>query len=154
MENASKALLIAGAILIAIILIAMGVRVINSTQGTTEATQSTMQSTEVTMFNNKFLGYMGANKSKAQAVALLNAVIANNSVNTAHQLGVKIQNVSYRQAGGTQSIDGTTGLVVTNINSLKTCINMLSVTTINVFRIEAQKYEEGYLTEILIYGIN
>ena len=79
MENASKALLIAGSILVVILLIAMGVRVLNSTSGTTDATEQAMQSTEVAMFNNKFLSYIGHNKSKSEILALLNTMISSNA---------------------------------------------------------------------------
>lgn len=95
MENASKALLIAGSILIVILLIAMGVRVFNSTQGTTDSVEGTMQTTEVAMFNNKFMQYIGNNKSKNDALNLVNMLIANNSTNSL-KIGVtyKIQNVN------------------------------------------------------------
>ena len=81
MENASKALLIAGAILIAILLIAMGMKVFTSTSGTTDSVEGTMNATEIAMFNNKFLAYTGYPKTKSDIKALLNIVIANNSIN-------------------------------------------------------------------------
>ena len=84
MENASKALLIAGSVLIVILLIAVGVRVFNSTQGTTDSVETTMNSTEIATFNNKFTAYAGENKSAAQAKALANVVIANNATNATH----------------------------------------------------------------------
>ena len=79
MENASKALLIAASILIAIILIAFAVKTINSTSGTQESLEQTMTAAEVTMFNNKFTKYLGDNKSPAEARALVNEVIAYNA---------------------------------------------------------------------------
>lgn len=79
MENASKALLIAGSILIAILLIAVGMKVFNSTSGTTDSVETTMSAAELTMFNKKFLSYVGANKSKAQVVSLLNTIISHNA---------------------------------------------------------------------------
>ena len=108
MENASKALLIAGAILVAILLIAMGVRVFNSTQGTTEATQTTMKSTEVAMFNNKFLGYVGENKSRAQVISLINLVISSNATNSLHE--VKINNVKPTGVSGYEENNYTIGV--------------------------------------------
>ena len=79
MENASKALLIAGSVLIAILLIALGVRIINSTQGTTDAAEGTMQSTEVAMFNNKFTQHIGSNKNYSQVMALVDLISITNS---------------------------------------------------------------------------
>lgn len=84
MENASKALIIAGSILVVIILIALGVRVINSTSGTTDSVEGSMQSTELATFNNKFAAYAGSRKSAAQVKALANIVIANNATNPTH----------------------------------------------------------------------
>lgn len=87
MENASKALLIAGSILVVILLIAMGVRVFNSTSGTTDSVEGTMQTTEATMFNNKFTQYVGT-KSATQARSLINMVISNNATNTNHTVTI------------------------------------------------------------------
>lgn len=88
MENASKALLIAGSILIVILIIAMGVRIFTSTTGTTDATEITMKTTEVSMFNNKFAAYQGSNKTRAQVMALVNVAIANNATDGVHQVTI------------------------------------------------------------------
>lgn len=79
MENATKALLIAGSVLIAILLIAMGIRIFSSTNGTTEATKTTMDATSVAMFNSNFTQYLGTNKSKSDVIQLVNKVIAVNA---------------------------------------------------------------------------
>lgn len=94
MENASKALLIAASVLIAILLIAMGVRVFTSTQGTVDSVDGTMQSTEITTFNNKFLAYVGSNKSAAQVKSLANVIIANNATNSAYTVSLNTKNTS------------------------------------------------------------
>ena len=78
MENASKALIIAGSILIAILLIAFGVHTFNSTRGASEGVETTMNATEISSFNNKFLKYVGTNKNRGQALALINEVISHN----------------------------------------------------------------------------
>ena len=88
MENASKALLIAASILIVILLIALGMRVFNSTRGSTDSVETTMATTEMTTFNTKFTTYLGANKSKSEVIKLLNEVIANNAINTSHQVKI------------------------------------------------------------------
>ena len=53
MENASKALIIAGAILLAILLISLGIMIFNQASNT--VSNSGMTEAEVTSFNNKFL---------------------------------------------------------------------------------------------------
>ena len=60
MENASKALIIAGAILLAILLISLGIMIFNQAQDT--VTNSGMTEAELTSFNNKFVKYEGKQK--------------------------------------------------------------------------------------------
>ena len=79
MENASKALLIAGSVLIAIVLIAVGMRILNSTSGTTDSLETTMNATEIAMFNNKFIGYAGQNIPASKVRSLVNTTIASNA---------------------------------------------------------------------------
>lgn len=92
MENASKALLISASILIVILLIAMGVKVFNSTSGTTDQVEGTMSSTEITQFNSKFTAYIGSGKTAAQVKALANVVIANNATNPTHKVEINGEN--------------------------------------------------------------
>ena len=82
MENATKALLIAGSILVVILLIAMGLRIFNTTNGTVESAKATMNSTEITMFNNQILPYIGNNKRKNDILNMINKVNAINQTNT------------------------------------------------------------------------
>ena len=84
MENASKALIIAGAVLVALLVIAVGTRVFYSTTGATDQVSSSMSTTEISTFNNQFLAFVGANKSMGQVIALLNAIIVNNSKDLNH----------------------------------------------------------------------
>ena len=58
MENATKALLIAGSVLVAILLIAMGMKIFNSTSETTQQSQATMDATAITTFNTQFTGFL------------------------------------------------------------------------------------------------
>ena len=76
MENASKALIIAGAILLAILLISLGIMVFTQAQGTVE--NSGMSQAEITTFNNKFIKYEGIKKGSV-VKTLINEVIANNA---------------------------------------------------------------------------
>ncbi len=97
MENATKALLLAGSVLIAILLIAFGIKIFSSTHGTVESTQTTMNTASATAFNNKFLPYIGKKRSKQQVLALVNAVIANNAVSSEHKIAIygNVANVIY-----------------------------------------------------------
>ena len=76
MENASKALIIAGAILLAILLISLGIIVFTQAQDTISS--SGMSQAEVQTFNNQFLKYEGSQKgtlvkSMVQEVLAVNA---------------------------------------------------------------------------------
>jgi len=93
MENATKALLIAASVLIVILLIAFGMRIFNSTSGTGEQVEGVMQTTEVTMFNNKFMSYIGTGKSKNDVISLLNLVSASNATSN-RTISVDISNIN------------------------------------------------------------
>ena len=78
MENASKALLIAGAILIAILLIAIGMMVFNSAKGVIDTSTSNMSDTEKTAFNKQFTVYDGV-QSGSNVKELITKINTNNS---------------------------------------------------------------------------
>lgn len=77
MENASKALIIAGAILLSILLISLGIMIYNQAQDTVN--NSGMTEAQITSFNNKFLKYEGTAQKGSVVKSLINEVIATNS---------------------------------------------------------------------------
>lgn len=76
MENASKALIIAGAILLAILIISLGILIFNQAQDTVGSVN--MDEQEIMAFNNKFTQYEGEMVRGSQVNALAQAVLANN----------------------------------------------------------------------------
>lgn len=78
MENASKALLIAAAIIIAVVLISLGVMVLSNGSNLVKD-NSDMSEVEITGFNSKFDKYFGTNVRGANVNSLINAVNTNNS---------------------------------------------------------------------------
>ena len=76
MENASKALIIAGAILLSILLISLGIFVFTQAQDTLGSINLDEQ--EVLAFNNKFLAYEGTIRG-SQLKQLFNVVDSNNA---------------------------------------------------------------------------
>ncbi|MGN1296899.1 MAG: hypothetical protein ACI4VH_00460 [Clostridia bacterium] len=76
MENASKALIIAGAILLAILLISLGIMIFNQAQ--TVVNGSGMTEAEITTFNSKFQKYEGSQKGSV-VKSLINDILAVNS---------------------------------------------------------------------------
>ena len=76
MENATKALLIAAAILVAIIIISLGLSVVR--QGQEAVNNADMSEAQIEAFNSKFKSYEGTNVSTANVNALLSAVLSHN----------------------------------------------------------------------------
>lgn len=99
MENATKALLIAAAVLIVIVLIALGVRLLNSSKETSDQIDSTSEAlssktsdlkdsttsslqilsmNEIERFNHQFTQYFGNNVSGVRAKQLVDRIVQNN----------------------------------------------------------------------------
>ena len=76
MENASKALIIAAAILIAILLISIGVYVVGIAND--QINNSGMSDIEITTFNQKFTKYQG-NQKGSTIRTMIQEVMANNN---------------------------------------------------------------------------
>ena len=77
MENATKALLIAAAILIAIVLISLGVYVLNRGESTVKDAARNMDQTQIMAINSKFTSYEGTIRG-SQVNALAQTVITHN----------------------------------------------------------------------------
>ena len=92
MENASKALIIAGAILIAIVLIAVGVLVVNNMNEPVEQGVEGMTDQAKQIFNRKFESYQGTQNAN-NVRALLSAIRASNASDTQiHEVTVTYKN--------------------------------------------------------------
>ncbi len=76
MENASKALIIAGAILLAILIISLGIMIYNQASGV--VTTNSMSEVDIATFNQKFTQYCGNNIRGAQVNSLLSQIETNN----------------------------------------------------------------------------
>ena len=76
MENATKALLIAAAILVAIIIISIGIAVVN--KGQEAVSDADLSEAQMEAFNAKFKAYEGSNVSTADVNALCSKVISHN----------------------------------------------------------------------------
>ena len=88
MENASKALIIAGAILLAILIITLGIVIYQQASGVIN--NSSMTQVEITQFNTQFTQYQG--KQRGSVVkSLFNTVLANNVSQDSADRQVKIE---------------------------------------------------------------
>jgi len=77
MENASKALIIAGAILLAILLISLGIFIFTGAQDTAKNAGG-LESQEAATFNASILKYEGTGKTASDIRSMKNEVIAAN----------------------------------------------------------------------------
>lgn len=91
MENASKALIIVGAVLIAILLIGFGVMIMNNS--TSQVDTSVLNSQAAQAHNNQFTNYTGDKITYQQVKTLMNNIISNNvtgaTADTPQQVYVK-----------------------------------------------------------------
>lgn len=132
MENASKALIIAGAILISIVLIAVGVMVVSAANAPVETAGSKMSDIDKQIFNRDYTAYIGEKKSGSKVVSLLQAIQANNS-NEETKAEIK---VSYDNEQGK-----------TDANDIATIINKIK--SGKYYKVEAN-YEDGIIDTITI----
>ena len=117
MENASKALIIAGAILLAILLISLGIFVFTQAQDTLGTINLDEQ--EVMAFNNKLIPYQGSIRG-SQLKQLFEVVKSNNASATAEgaaekQITISGVTESQIKSGATYNVsmerDNTTALI-------------------------------------------
>ena len=140
MENASKALLIAGAILLAILLISFGIIVIR--QGSGIINNSGMSEAEVKIFNEQFAKYEGENVKGNMVKSLIQEINASNSNENNIEYQVKIEKdekITVEKAkgeGNRQAYTYTTNLIK-NADSYKvTVTDYASDGRVNQIKIE------------------
>ena len=80
MENASKALIIAGAILLSILLISLGIMVYNNAKNTIGSANLNKQ--EIETFNSQWDSYVGQRKTASEVRSMVQAMIASNAAET------------------------------------------------------------------------
>ena len=119
MENASKALIIAGGVLIVILVLTL-FAYINTKMGPgTHNLYSRLEDHDITEFNQKFLNYDGNKNLKIQdVVTLINtANNANKNNNIGAQVSVLVNNASYLD----KSTDALNELLMNNADKTYTC---------------------------------
>lgn len=98
MENASKALIIAGAILLSILLISLGIYIF--TQAQTVVNGSGMTQAEVKSFNEQFLKYEGTKKG-SEVKSLVQEVNVNNKQDESLERQIEIDSTIVTASGTT-----------------------------------------------------
>ena len=105
MENASKALIIAGAILLSILIIAIGMYIYNSSQNSINEAGSQISAQEVQSFNQTWEMYEGK-QSGANVRTLISKMAANANAN--RKEATKLLDLEY------EATSGITNFVITN----------------------------------------
>jgi hypothetical protein len=142
MENASKALIIAGAILISILLISVGIMVFNSINQPLEEAKGQGSSQAAQIFNSRFTKYEGR-QSAANARTLIQEINASNAVND-RQVHLFGQGSTNKAESFPEGKDGSVGAgsYTTTVNSSKYYNVTIAYGT--------KPSDKGYITEVLI----
>ena len=137
MENASKALIIAGAILLAILLISLGIMIFSQAQDTVN--NSGMSQAEISAFNNQFLKYERDKVKGSEVKALINEVISSNSDEN-HKSSKALVKVTI----------GSTTVTNTDNNGATAADATKGVKSNKIYKVEMKAYSAGRVSEILI----
>ena len=122
MENASKALLMAGGILIGVLILALMVTLFISSQDITKSYEETKQSEAVQQFNVNFTKYIGQNLTIHQVVTICNFAIEN---------GIKKENISEFKTKDNISNDEAKYTLTINSYSDEGYVNSISFSKVN-----------------------
>lgn len=144
MENATKALIIAGAVLISILLISVGIMVFNAANDPLNQARNSSEQQAIQMFNESFSSYLGENKSAQEARSLISTVIASNQKNE-QKVTVKLDSevIVKGESGETEETEGGSGSATTGILS--------KIKTNKKYNITDSGYsDKGYINEITI----
>lgn len=143
MDNASKALIIAGAILIAVMLVSLGVMLYNTAAGVAEGTIGTVEALGVEGFNAQFNQYMGERQRASVAQGLIDKVIANNA-NGDTTISVTLVKGGALSKGATK----------TSTEAGLTAMRNLITTKNTVYKIEVDDYDtSGTINSLKITGV-
>ncbi len=110
MENATKALLIAAAVLVAILIISLGLVVYNMAEETVK-NNSSLSAQEIQAFNDQFTQYEGENVRGTRVNSLLKTALNNNITQQQEGNNGKIVSITGK-SGCTVSIDLTNKTMV------------------------------------------
>lgn len=128
MENASKALIIAGAILLSILLISLGIMIFGQAQDTIG--NSGMSKAEISTYNSQFTKYEGDSVKGSEVKSLIQEANASNASDSSEGTGRSV----------TVTVDGNATTTTSGINTAKR------------YKVEcgAPDTKTGYITTITI----
>ena len=128
MENASKALIIAGAILLAILLISLGIYIFSQAQDTVN--NSGMSQAQAAAFNNQFIKYEGTRKGSV-VKSLINEVRASNADDNNSNRKVSVQgggNSAYTEEPVSSGVEASKSYTIKIEEYKNGCVSKISIT--------------------------
>ena len=136
MENASRALLIAAAVLVAILIISFGLVIYN--KSTTATDSADLTATQIQAQNEKFAKYEGENQRGSVVNALLGTVVSHN---TSIESGDNVKAVEVKLDGKTivaktdtyisKKVDAKEFYNICVIRGSDGCVSTIQITTVN-----------------------
>lgn len=147
MENASKALLIAGAILICILLIAIGMYIYQQADSVIKSAADNMSQQDKDAYNSKVKPYMGDVKKGSQVKALIDTVISQNDGN----VGESGKFISIKVDG---TITGVKDDLVSALNSACDAANFYKGGENSQEKVDAAKVQMRKLQSAIASGKN
>ena len=132
MENATKALLIAAAVLVAILIISLGLVVYNMASETVN-NSANLSEYEIQSFNEKFTKYAVDNKSGSDVNAMLKTVFNHNLAQGESSTQVKVTGDANLDKSATSYEKVPTGSrydVVVNVDPNSKMVNSITVTKV------------------------
>ena len=156
MENATKALLIAAAVLVAILIISLGLVVYNMASETINSVNFSGQ--EVTAFNDQFTQYEGENVRGSEVNAMLKTVLSSNmksrseGLNSTDANAAKFVSVNVADQGRGASV-GSASAITLALNA--TSLGGVQASTSQLYDVQVQYHPTtGFVTNILINNAN
>ena len=148
MENASKALIIAGAILLSILLISMGIIVYRNASSTINSAD--MSETETQTFNGKFTPYLGTNVTANQVYSLCESVQTSNQTEKTNgtKRYVKVTIVENTGKGVAGKSYGVTGANTADTDEGLKSKNVTKLPSSQTYNVEVKTYNGSTIQEI------
>lgn len=149
MENASKALIIAGAILLSILLISMGIIVYRNASSTINSAAD-MSETEIQTFNGKFTPYLGTNISANQVYSLCESVQTHNQTEKTNgtKRYIKVSITADTNKGIAATSYGVSGANVAD-GDVKS-VNVTKLPSSQTYTVTASVYNGSIIQEITV----
>ncbi len=130
MENASKALIIAGAILLSILIIGLGMMIYNQAMSAVEDTGLDAQ--RISTYNSEFDAYIGDNKRGTDVRSLINIIKSHNSAEDDQDAANNSRIVSFNGVSGAAELDAERNKISTGKR----------------YKVEVTEYKDGLIKTI------